>query len=645
MLKTKILKHTLLDDFSYQSSKNSGIEEGGVYKLRTSHEVFFIKKMNKISTISEYIGSHIARFLIGDKAPLVELVKDRKGNVYTASKAIDLFLPLDDYLPYNNANSDLLSNSQMSDIAQLEEVNIVMEFVDHHDMHGGNLGVIVNNTEAQSAVVDFSQSLKFSNNAIKYYYHGYDNKKIINSLEKVINIPKAILNDKLEGLFNNLKFYYNHKIDHHFLECYKAKIIKSLLHRQELFKDEKILIELNHALEKKIISHLNYFESILPYLSFTYFQEKTLAKTINLLVENYGHIKGCGIILKHLLLHIPNNLQAIKNTIYSIIKHDNLEIFDQIFPYLKNTPEYLESALEIAVYDNNQKTFEQILPYLQNSPKYLESALKTAVYNNNQKIFGQLYPYLRGAPEYLEFALKIAVHNNNQKMFDQILPYLKNTPKYLGSALEIAVYNDNQKMFDQIVPYLQGTPEYLGPILEITIYNDNPKMFDQIFPYLKNTPEYLGPALEVAVYNDNPKMFDQIFPYLKNTPEYLGPALEVAVYNDNQKIFDQIFPYLHNTPEHLKSALGAAVYNDNQKIFDQIFSYLQNIHEHLKDIIKISIYHGNFKIFEQTYPHFIDQISQYLEKNYIDCQELNSMFMFGTIDSIYPFINGDIISR
>lgn len=275
MSKNKESRVLNLEDFEFHSDKTIGIEGGSIYTLNGHRHM--VKDMDLDSTVSELVGSRVARMIAGDSAPEVHLVKDSKGKVFAASKYIEDFVTLGDMVdsgvpescfPHGcvieqdgsieHVNTYLLKRlnpgyKEEISLPNSEEVELAIKFLKHGDTHLSNRGVRIKDKMVLGAIIDFSRSLGGSDKV--YLGENYNPEKMIIALEKLLAITPETLDKTLNDCFVELKECYPQRIAE--LENTRKKLEKSLSDRQKGFADLKVEVELEQNIIELIVARKN----------------------------------------------------------------------------------------------------------------------------------------------------------------------------------------------------------------------------------------------------------------------------------------------------------------------------------------------------------------------------------------------------
>lgn len=182
-----VLRLRHINEFDFMQSKSAGINEGGIYTLKSEpNERYLIKFSQKDAAVSDFTSAFILRTLVGDRAPLNYLVKSHNGDIALASRFIKGFRPIADYLEELSGKDVKLAglinkgcSTKVSDCylppkchtdhrpfkdifysKEKVEANMLANLINQRDFHYGNVGFILqDNNRLTSAVIDFDNSL------------------------------------------------------------------------------------------------------------------------------------------------------------------------------------------------------------------------------------------------------------------------------------------------------------------------------------------------------------------------------------------------------------------------------------------------------------------------------------------------------
>jgi len=259
----------VLDDFSLKDSK-VGFEKGGVYRSLSNNKSYMIKEMIIDSTVNEFVASRLARLIMGDSAPLVNIVKDRDGKIYVASEFIDNFMDShtfqkeynipdqcwpDGCIGWSNGqiNTSNPSKVQKFDLTNFQLMGkelreLTIQFTGFSDHHKGNIGQrVLPENKIIAAIVDFSQ-LDNAPYPVRVHYDKIlgSNKildkldPLIEALDKIVSIKTTDISKLLDSLFATLKKCYPN--EHSFLSEKQEKMMNSFtVQKQTLIVEKKYL--------------------------------------------------------------------------------------------------------------------------------------------------------------------------------------------------------------------------------------------------------------------------------------------------------------------------------------------------------------------------------------------------------------------
>ena len=171
------------EDFELIRNKNhlknpaDGSKSGGFYRLNS--ETYVVKNLEPIFNIREYVGSNIARLIVGDNAPVVMFHKDSEDRVYTSSKFIKGFKTLNKFLiedfkvpeecflytcnfdingsinilSYKDQEADFISPA----IKGGEIIEVLAQLIGCSDTYNYNRGVI---NDSEASLIDYGSCFK-----------------------------------------------------------------------------------------------------------------------------------------------------------------------------------------------------------------------------------------------------------------------------------------------------------------------------------------------------------------------------------------------------------------------------------------------------------------------------------------------------
>ncbi len=411
-----------------------GIEEGGIFEY--DDQKYMLKKMDLDSTISELVGSRIARLVAGDGIPMVMLLKDKDGIVYTASKFIDNFNTIEEYAHQHQIPEDCFPNGcivekdgalthitnyiqrelQSSktnhiDLLNSEEIQLAVELVNHADEHNRNRGIKrFDDNNIAAAIVDFSRSLR--KNIIVYLGKSYNPTEMLKAIEKLNSISLEEINNVINDSFAEIAFCYNE--DSQKLANKKAEIKNLVLDRHEKLvkmKDEitaeKEILELIKSYKE---NNLEYYNQLLPKVKL---HLTTLSDEYKILLNEYA----------------PEHIEQ-------------LDILSKI-----KDPDYIYKAFLKTIAYNLPNTFNKLLPKI-NDERLLATSLSYVAEKKDLDKFTQIVAKITDK-YYLKEALHIAENMQSQQLCMQIEKQItissytfwdkaKNILNKMGDKLEIS---------------------------------------------------------------------------------------------------------------------------------------------------------------------------------------------------------------
>jgi len=449
------------ENYKLFAKKPSGHQEGGVYKLRPEFvmpgedpdTLYFVKKMDLEETVSEYVGSNIARLLLGESAPQVQLLRDQTGKVYTASRAIENFKTAKEHIsdagiPQDcwpngciiDENGDMLSvqsymlgwveynQPKVQRFKDAEKISLTARFLEHGDMHMANLGVRQKENVQIAAVIDFSWSLGDKVELKPYELPPGSNDKVIGTFEAILERKKEII-ALAEMLLAKAK------------EVYSASEIQALgtknmlLRKLSAIEREVTLTRLTSALDKEHI----------------------------FLIKKFS--KG----IKDVSIFKDVNEHTINNLINSIIKSGNKVLFIKMLPYIETTSSAMKKAFESAVVNNKIPVFNKLLPLIGEDTGAMEKALAEAVKHKRVEMFDAMLTYMSSDPFAIEQAFIATVRINRKAMFDKILPYIRPDSDGMQQAILEAVKSDRTEMLGKMLTDSESISLVLDSVVELAI--------------------------------------------------------------------------------------------------------------------------------------------------------------------------------
>ena len=231
-----------LNDFQMIGEKPRGREKGAVYQSLENHKHYMIKKTDFNLTINGLVGSNIARFILGESAPKVNLVE---GGLI-ASEYIENFTTFSAAFEINPTIME-----HPGEYVGAEEVAALIALVAHPDTHPRNMGMRKVNSNVHAAIIVFDLSLERKEESISYpdYLYKFSPALMVKALDKVISISNEEINNILDASFDDLKDCYPKESE--FLDKRKAEINTALLNRQKVLQNEKNVFELIVAIDNK----------------------------------------------------------------------------------------------------------------------------------------------------------------------------------------------------------------------------------------------------------------------------------------------------------------------------------------------------------------------------------------------------------
>lgn len=486
-----------LENFEFIEKKTSGSEDGGVYQEKGSNTKYYIKKLTPESTISEYIGSNIARLIVNEQAPVVRLVRGEDGAVYTASKFIPNFESLriynrtnhipDECFPYGCVAKDngsfesiipyLTKETDKTPplITSTEDINAVAEWVEHGDISYDNLGIMHNNSTIQAAIIDFSLSLGIRDSVnheygirdrdhhepMVYYSRNYNPQKMTKALEKIITISPEDIDSLLSPLFQNLKECFGDNIS---TFPFSSNEIKSIKKIQNIIK--------SNLLKRQEVIKCDY--QVLKFIT-----DNSIGKT-DLAIQ--------------LTPELIKSLESASTTVVSkLYELSNPALEQELLQYFSNHHKQAAQALSGAENQKLAKLLNIIKLFEPISPDQKQISIQKMKENDNiYNSYVEEFP--RDKHYYLYKSLTNAIHSKETAKIDVLIPLIKDPIHLTGALIHMIRIND-MRSFRKISTHL--TPEYLNLALEKG-FMIRPKMkeelqsivenFDNLSPHETDTP-------------------------------------------------------------------------------------------------------------------------------------------------------------
>lgn len=447
------------EDFQLIRNKNhfkdpaDGSKNGGFYKL--NNQTYMIKNLDAKINIYEYVGSNIARLVIGENAPVVKLIKDESGNVYTASKFIPNFKTLNKFLieDYQVANecfpygckkaedgSIMLANFQEEKadfisppIEGAEMVEVLLQVIGCSDTHNYNRGVV---NDSQAALVDYGSC--FKDYLLKQpYIKNFDKQMIISAIEKITSLN---LRQIIRALFEEIKFYYPQEQ----VRQIKNDMMKEVFKAQEsLLMDKDILLfALNHS--------------------------KTAPKAINNNIRKIGEEAKfilCSMVKKdHSLTQLIGNkcngllYFSIQKDIIAAVIYNKTEQFKQLLnEYLTlSSANKLRGKVESSA--DIEKAFQQMIIFkrdllFEDSLLTINSKIKDANFISSLMVTAVTYNRTNFLEKIVEVAqcdavcfvepIKKSISTNNSYVFDLLIPKVIDSHVALENIHQHAILREN----------------------------------------------------------------------------------------------------------------------------------------------------------------------------------------------------------
>ena len=417
-----------ITNFIFSENKTIGkvLRSSGVY-IDSQNTRYMLKTSDHREIIAEYIGSYFAREILGDRAPLVQLTKDKDGNIYTASKFLNHFIGREDYRSLTKQKP----YTKYEELSDLIEVTSVAEFVNHGDLRGQNDGVIIKDNKSYAAIVDFDRSLQNLRIPLDevYLYRKSSNVHAQILKEIIDKLPDEFIKTSLMALFVNLEEIYQENMDD------QRKVFEAdLLNRKKIFISEIALLEL----ESKI-STSKYIE-----LTLTESPSRALLRATSLAKEANN---------QELFIQLDNYMkQYTQDKIYKtidncltskyIIIHRCKMVIEDIIPYVKSE-EALNKleiiAQKLIINNSNNKLLEKICTHSEFTSfpniayNILDNILKS---NTKAQCFEMLFPQITPHQTYRSKIVSEALLHKT--CYKDIIIYLNDdqTHDYMGKCPE-----------------------------------------------------------------------------------------------------------------------------------------------------------------------------------------------------------------
>ncbi len=511
------------NDYVLYKAKTVGKEEGGFYKLKTPEskdQAFLIKKMDVAGTVLEYVGSNIAHFLLGDKAPKVDLAisqEDGKTVARTVSHLLKNFKNLDEWrkdvgtsqdyiakgfvvdkngriLPKDvYTETELLERSPIKIIPGLkdeDEIRIVAEFVGNRDPHTANLGAIKVDENLTAAIVDFSESFQWSHGSKVNYSYMFvgdfsDLRKITQFVSKLVASQDEIMElvDQLCADMESVGLQYDF-----------TNMKLKLLGKFNAYNHELALLDAAVSMIDGITSEAsaNVFEN-LKYVDLSLVSDQ--AK--NFLV---GAASKAG------------SSEALKQTLPLIVSQEEPKVVEKDKPV-----EFRDVDLMFAVRYGNKEKFEEVLQFFEDEYKHgtkdnhdynmwvrVENAFVESVVTDRKYYFDKLLPladYRWGgevdcrwySPKFSSSAIAKGIHrsieSNNSEIFDKLVPLCPNLFGRWAGWIDAV---DNKNLFENLVKHNLNClevdcnvaePIKMKIVFETVVRGENRGMLDIMLKY------------------------------------------------------------------------------------------------------------------------------------------------------------------
>jgi hypothetical protein len=708
-----------ISDFVLYKAKDSGIAAGGIYKLKPElvkegedpDTLYFFKLMPTQQTMSELMGSNMARVLLGDSAPENYLVKN--GNeLWTASKQIKNFITMFDFKELAKIPPDcwpngciVKENGQVERITSFmlnregdngSKVHIfqdaiktqeVINFLEHGDAHELNYGVILDDGQKKSALIDFSLSLVGrSNHHPKTAVAGTLDQQLSQAeIAFSINVSEEFLSKRLmlNKAISDTADYLKHagfnkeeverfsqevstKMDNRFSNLENATIVRKFIlaqmsgHSVKRFFDPKksnvlaIVAQVDENLQKNFyaaIFRLHAKNEKITGIDFGKMLLEQAAKSPATVKYALVDIIKAGDteLFKQMLPYIGENRHTSAEALIALLQTENEAMIKLLMPYIeKNKDEIygefirytISKSFAQIVSSGNDKIFKLLIPYMSEGGKSaMVDAFLQAISQGEQSMFEQMLPYMKGSLVSLENGLRKAVLTGNEKMVGQMLPYFQNEPPtYAAGGLMNAITTGNKKIFKQILPYINNSSYFMGKSLKAAVTNGSDDFFEELLALAKDKPIDMDDGFAAAVTLGNEKMFERILAYVKDEPINMVDGFMAAVTLGKEKMFERMLPLIGKEPSYMKRVLLTALKQGQEKMFEEMLPYMKGFPDTLVPVLEEAIITGKQNLFDQILPCFSKENSSALSASFAATVKTNNLPMF---ESLLPYMERD----
>jgi len=460
-----------LSDFAfYKKKSDSAIQEAAIYRQKIAlddlglsaddpqYETYFkdhlpdlymVKSVKNSEVVAEYIGSFFARHFLGERAPLVYLVKDADGKVWSASKYIPNFYG---QWAYRKAHEDfpedcyshgcvmgeggklqvLGKHVSISDrskalyyLPDLAEALATAEFLHNQDFNGRNNGVVVTEHGIRAAMIDFDLSMeKLADPIDTIYWKIKDNKALIAAFARVIeSYSDEFIADALNQLFVNVaeSFGSNPEV----YEEQRGQLARELVARKEIFHTEVTLLKIQEivcsgASNRNALLDAKLGE--LDLLTLTAYPGRTLLNTAAMVAhEHPATFNRLDTYIRSYSQEAINEaLQEPSQLIQRYWNGDTTQqqrIVETIVPYVHSKAglQLLKPVLDALLATNkNPVLTHKILACLGQSPEFIYEALEDYLgwYSNKESAITTVFPYILPHTEYRDKILAKAAEQH-----------------------------------------------------------------------------------------------------------------------------------------------------------------------------------------------------------------------------------------
>lgn len=532
------------DEFEFYKDKAAGRNYGGFYKLKSSYnqkssvDLYYIKKINPEEIVNEYISSNIAHLILGNRAPVADLIIFSERELGVVSKVIKDFKTLDDLSDQLKVKQEFIQNGYFVDaenkfqpyhkyleidasirkslvikepLAYVEDVKVVATYLKHSDMHTSNVGAIVTNADMISSIIDFSRSLDYEQNyKIRYrdisyvashitpYIKKHNVDGFISAIEKLVNQENNI-KILLERLFADLR-----KLGLVSLSS-ASSITDDLTNKMNAFKEEltwfyaakAMEMEQNNSAPDELFINIreSNIELVSELVIDTVIDLAVKNDVMSLLIENYPKIINYNNFRK---VELSAKIKYNKHIDFDIdlfgvsaveflpiaIEYKRHDVFDKLFPLaIVIKFGHIGDALISAVRFNDKESFDRLLPFVHDQLSLIKAS-NEAVNNDRVDLFDVIYPLLDSSNKgILQIGLINSLRDNKLYFLEKYLPLVSQ-----GGVVDLAkdlVERNQLDILSKVIPYL-SEPSVIDTFSYV-ILNGRVDSFELFVDQLKNT--------------------------------------------------------------------------------------------------------------------------------------------------------------